>query len=209
MGYAVNGYTTGNKDKTMLVLNSGAVDLLTVPQLDYVVGHELGHIKSGHVLYHLMAQLFSNVIGMIPLGEALLTPIHYSLLYWQRMSEFTADRAGLLTCQDKDAAIEAIIKMAGAPLKYFDKLDKEAFLKQAEEFETRFSSIADSAIRTLSIASSTHPWTVYRAGELLKWIESGEYERILSEYAGIRHHCGGIIAKNATVCDTCGLPIHH
>ena len=99
--------------------------------------------------------------------------------------------------------------MAGAPLKYFDKLDKEAFLKQAEEFETRFSSIADSAIRTLSIASSTHPWTVYRAGELLKWIESGEYERILSEYAGIRHHCGGIIAKNATVCDTCGLPIHH
>ncbi len=28
-GYAVNGYTTGNKDKTMLVLNSGAVDLLT------------------------------------------------------------------------------------------------------------------------------------------------------------------------------------
>ena len=208
-GYAVNGYTTGNKDKTMLVLNSGAVDLLTVPQLDYVVGHELGHIKSGHVLYHLMAQLFSNVIGMIPLGEALLTPIHYSLLYWQRMSEFTADRAGLLTCQDKDAAIEAIIKMAGAPLKYFDKLDKEAFLKQAEEFETRFSSIADSAIRTLSIASSTHPWTVYRAGELLKCIDSGEYERILSEYAGIRHHCGGIIAKNATVCDTCGLPIHH
>ena len=80
-GYAVNGYTTGNKDKTMLVLNSGAVDLLTDSQLNYVVGHELGHIKSGHVLYHLMAQLFSSVIGMIPLGETLLTPIHYSLLY--------------------------------------------------------------------------------------------------------------------------------
>ena len=70
-GYAVNGYTTGNKDKTMLVLNSGAVDLLTDSQLNYVVGHELGHIKSGHVLYHLMAQLFSSVIGMIPLGETL------------------------------------------------------------------------------------------------------------------------------------------
>ena len=156
-----------------------------------------------------MAQLFSSVIGMIPLGETLLTPIHYSLLYWQRMSEFTADRAGLLTCQDKDAAIEAIIKMAGAPQKYFEKLDKEAFLKQAEEFETRFSSVADSAIRTLSIISSTHPWTVYRAGELLKWVESGEYEKILSEYAGVRHSCGGYISKNATVCDYCGLPIKH
>ncbi len=206
-GYDVNGYTTGNQDKTMLVLNSGAVDLLTDSQLNYVVGHELGHIKSGHVLYHLMAQLITSAIGMIPLGEALLTPIRYSLLYWQRMSEFTSDRAGLLTCQDKDAAIESIIKMAGAPQKYFDKLDKKAFLKQAEEFETRFSSVADSAIRTISIISSTHPWTVYRAGELIKWIESGEYDRILSDYAGVRHTCGNFIAKDATVCDFCGLPV--
>lgn len=207
--YAVNGYTTGNRDKTMLVLKTGAVDLLSKPQLDYVVGHEMGHIKSGHVLYHLMADLFSSVIGMIPLGETLLTPIHYALMYWQRMSEFSADRAGLLTCQDKDAAIEAIIKMAGVPQKYFEKLDKKAFLKQAEEFETRFSGMADGAIRTLSIMSSTHPWTVYRAGELIKWIESGEYDRILSEYAGVRHICGGIVAKDATVCDHCGLPITH
>ena len=190
----------------MLVLNSGAVDLLTDSQLNYVVGHELGHIKSGHVLYHLMAQLFSSVIGMIPLGETLLTPIQYSLLYWQRMSEFTADRAGLLTCQNKDAAIEAIIKMAGVPQKYFEKLDKEAFLKQAEEFETRFSSVADSAIRTLSIISSTHPWTVYRAGELLKWVGSGEYERILNEYAGVPCiHCDTPNAKNSTECPACGL----
>lgn len=206
-GYAVNGYTTGNKDRTMLVLNSGAVDLLTTSQLDYVVGHEMGHIKSGHVLYHLMAQLFSNAISDIPLAKKLSAPIYYSLLYWQRMSEFTADRAGLLTCQDKDAAIDAIIKMAGVPLKYFDSLDKEAFMKQAEEFETRFSSVADATIRFISIASSTHPWTVYRAGELLKWIESGEYDRILSEYAGVRHSCGNFISKDATVCDYCGLDI--
>ena len=209
-GYAVNGYTTGNNDKTMLVLNSGAIDLLTKPQLDYVVGHEMGHIKSGHVLYHLMAQLITSCISMIPLGEALLTPIHYGLIYWQRMSEFTADRAGLLACQDKDAAIECIIKMAGAPQKYFEQLNKEAFLKQAEEFETRFGNVADSAIKTISIMSSTHPWTVYRAGELLKWIESGEYDRILNEYGGIQcpHGCGNSVAKNATVCNRCGLPIN-
>lgn len=205
-GYAVNGYTTGNKDKTMLVLNSGAIDLLAESQLDYVVGHEMGHIKSGHVLYHLMAQLFSSAISMIPLGETLLTPIQYALLYWQRMSEFTADRAGLLACQNPDAVIEAIIKMAGVPQKYFEKLNKKAFLKQAEEFETRFGSVADSAIRTISIVSSSHPWTVYRAGELVKWIESGEYERILNEYAGVPCiHCDTPNAKNSTECPACGL----
>ncbi len=207
-GYAVNGYTTGNKDKTMLVLNSGAVDLLTETQLDYVIGHEMGHIKSGHVLYHLMASLISSCISMIPLGEALLTPIHYGLKYWQRMSEFTADRAGLLACQDKDAAIKAIIKMAGVPEKYFDKLNKEAFLKQAEEFETRFTNITDKAIKTLSILDMTHPWTVYRAGELIKWIDSGEYDRILNKYAGVEcPHCGHINSKNAKVCDKCGLSL--
>ena len=30
-----------------MVLNSGAVDLLTDQQLKFVVGHEMGHIKSG------------------------------------------------------------------------------------------------------------------------------------------------------------------
>lgn len=207
-GYAVNGYTTGNRDKTMLVLNSGAVDLLTKPQLDYVVGHEMGHIKSGHVLYHLMASLISSCISMIPLGEMAIAPIEYWLKYWQRMSEFTADRAGLLACQDKDAAINAIIKMAGVPEKYFNNLNKEAFLKQAEEFETRFSNLTDKAIKTLSILDMSHPWTVYRAGELIKWIDSGEYDRILKEYAGVEcPHCGHVNSKNAKVCDTCGVDI--
>ncbi len=205
-GYAVNGYTTGIKDRTLLVLNSGTIDLLNTSQLRYIVGHEMGHIKSGHVLYHMMAQYFSSIISMIPLGENLLRPIQYALLYWSRMSEFTADRAGLLACQDKDEAIKAITKMAGVPMKYFDTMNNAAFLKQAEEFEKLNNGAADSAMRTLSIMSSTHPWTVYRAGELLKWIESGEYDAIIKEYAGVPCiHCGSVVSPNALECHVCGL----
>ncbi len=205
-GYRINGYTTGNKDMTMLVLESGAIDLLTNQELDYVIGHEMGHIKSGHVIYHMMAQLFNSAIGLIPLGEALTTPIRYALFYWNRMSEFTADRAGLLSCQDKEAAIKAIIKMAGAPIKYFDHLNEEAFIKQADEFEKKYGGVANTAIKTLTIATSSHPWTVYRAGELLKWIDSGEYERILSKYSGFTCiHCGNSVAKETTMCPRCGL----
>lgn len=204
-GYAVNAYTTGIKDQTLLVLNSGAVDLLDDAQLKYVVGHEIGHIKSGHVLYHMMAQMFSTMMSMIPLGETLLTPIHYALLYWNRMSEFTADRAGLLACQNKDEAIKSIIKMAGVPMKYFNSLNEDSFIKQAEEFEKLNSGIADSAIRSLSIMTSSHPWTVYRAGELLKWIASGEYDRILKKYEGVACvHCGNILSKDATYCHVHG-----
>lgn len=204
-GYTVNAYTTGTKDKTLLVLNSGSVDLLNDVQLKYIVGHEMGHIKSGHVLYHMMAQMFSSMISLIPLADTFLTPIHYALLYWDRMSEFTADRAGLLACQNKDEAIKSIIKMAGVPMKYFKNINEDSFIKQAEEFEKLNSGIADSAIRSLSIMTSSHPWTVFRAGELLKWINSGEYDRILKKYEGVAcKHCGTILSKDATYCHVHG-----
>lgn len=200
-GYHVNGYTTGYKERTLMVLNSGAIDLLSDAQLRYIIGHEMGHIKSGHVIYHQMAAMFSMLIQAVPLGDALFAPIQYALLYWNRMSEFTADRAGLLACQDKDEVIKAIIKMAGVPMKYFNHLNEEAFIQQAIEFEKLNSGIADAAIRALTIISSTHPWTVYRAGELLKWIQSGEYDRIINQYEGVPcHYCGNIVSKNATYC---------
>lgn len=206
-GYSVNGYTTGTKNNTMLVLNSGAVDLMTERQLDFVIGHEMGHIKSGHVLYHTMAQLITSAISLIPLAGNLITPIRLGLLYWSRMSEFTADRAGLLACQDKKAVIDAIIKMSGAPQKMFDQLDEKAFLRQADEFESKFAGIADKSIKTMTIATSTHPWTVYRAGELMKWINSGEYERILNKYAAIQcSNTGMWVSKSEETCPYCGLP---
>lgn len=205
-GYAINGYTTGFKNNTLVVLNSGAIDLLSEKQLRFVIGHEAGHIKSGHILYHMMAQLFSLMIASIPLADTILAPIQLALMYWNRMSEFTADRAGLLACQDKDEAVKAIIKMAGIPIKYYGEINEDAFIKQAEEFEKKFSGIAEEAIKALSIMTSTHPWTVYRAGELLKWIESGEYEKLLNDYAGEECiHCGSPVAKGATFCHVCGL----
>lgn len=206
-GYDINGYTTGYKNNTIMMLNSGAIDLLTDTQLRYVIGHEMGHIKSGHVVYHQMADMFGQLMSILFLGETVLAPIQYALLYWCRMSEFTADRAGLLACQSEEEAIKAIIKMAGMPLKYFNKISNDAFIKQAEEFERLNSGVADSAIRTISIMSSSHPWTVYRAGELLKWIKSGEYQRIIDKYEGVPcKYCGNIVAKNATYCHVHGGP---
>ncbi len=206
-GYTINGYTTGTRNTTMLVLYSGAIDLLTENQLDFVIGHEMGHIKSGHVLYHTMAQLITSAMSLIPIAGNLITPIRLGLLYWSRMSEFTADRAGLLACQDKKAVLDAIIKMSGAPQKMFGNLDEEVFMRQAEEFENKFAGLADKSIKTLTIATSTHPWTVYRAGELLKWIKSGEYDRLLQKYAAMQcRNSGGWVSKNETVCPYCGLP---
>ena len=209
-GYNINGYTTGYKEDTLLVLNSGTVDLLTEDELRYVAGHEMGHIKSGHVLYHTMGNLFNTAISQLPVVSSLATPIYYTLMYWIRMSEFTADRAGLLACQNIDAAISAIIKMSGLPLKYFDHMNHEAFIKQATEFKGSFSGFTDNIIKTVTIAGSTHPWTVLRAAELLEWYYSGGYQQVLDNAQVItcpNADCGMQIPAESKKCPYCGWDI--
>lgn len=204
-GHFINAYTTGYKDSTLLVLYSGAVDLMSEEELRFIVGHEMGHIKSGHVLYHMMAQMFSNIISNIAIASPLVQPIYYALMYWNRMSEFTADRAGLLACQDVDAAINAIVKMSGIPGKYFETMNRDAFLQQAKDFEVKYGGTMDTIIKGISIVNDSHPWTIMRAAELIKWVESGEYESILESCQSKKCPvCQQEIAGGEIVCPYCG-----
>lgn len=203
--YAINAYTTGYKDNTILVIHSGAVDLMKDEELSFVVGHEMGHIKSGHVLYHVMVQFFAQIIASSVLAGKLLVPIQIGLNYWNRMSEFTADRAGLLVCQDLDAALNSIMKMAGIPKKYFNIADPHIFAQQAKEFMTKYGDTADTIIRNISILDDTHPWTIMRAYELIRWVEVGDYVKILNDNAGkICLMCKKTVDKNFDVCPVCG-----
>jgi hypothetical protein len=199
-GYYINAFTTGIEEDTLLVLYSGAVDLLQDDELSFIIGHEMGHIKSRHVLYHSLAINFSKFINNIPVVSDLIVP---ALLYWSRMSEFTADRAGLLACQDEDAALRTVMKMAGVPQKYFESMDRRVFLEQAKEFEDLLTG-SEKALKGLSSLDNTHPWTILRAAELIKWIESGEYGRILEEYSPVQcPHCRKDIPKGSVICPYC------
>lgn len=203
-GYFINAYTTGYKEDTLLTLYSGAVDLLSKEQLDFIIGHEMGHIKSKHVIYHVMASKIVAKSSQLPIASELILPITFGLIYWYRMSEFTSDRAGLLACQNPDAAIETIIKMTGVPKKYYNSVSKEVFLEQAKEFEYLLSG-PEKIIKNISVLDNTHPWTVLRAAELIKWIDSGEYQRILDKYSAIQcPHCSSEIPQGLTECPVCG-----
>lgn len=178
-GYNINAFTVGSENP-IIVLNSGLVDLCNDEEILFVIGHECGHIKSNHMLYHMMANVISYVIDVIPGGNLIAAPIQYALYYWTRMSEFTADRAGLLCCQNKDAVMHAFMKMAGMPISEFNKTNNyQTFIKQAEEFEQLDYDAMSKVIKYISIANASHPWTVMRAAELLNWINSGEYNKFI------------------------------
>lgn len=177
-GYNINACTVG-AENPIIVLNSGLIDLCDDEEIMFVIGHELGHVKSNHMLYHMMAQVINIIISMIPFGSLAAAPVQFALFYWDRMSEFTADRAGLLCCQNKDAAIRAFMKMAGMPIKQFNDMKYQTFIQQAKDFKQLDFDGMNKIIKTISIADDTHPWTVMRAAELLNWIESREYGKYL------------------------------
>jgi RNA polymerase subunit RPABC4/transcription elongation factor Spt4 len=96
------------------------------------------------------------------------------------MSEFTADRAGLLVCQDKDKAISTLVKTARLPSKHIEDDCNEAFIKQTREFEGVDSDEWISKTFKTARPDPSINWAVLRASELLKWVESGEYDSVLS-----------------------------
>ena len=165
-GYNINAFTVGS-EHPIIVLNSGLIDMCDDDEIMFIIGHELGHIKSNHMLYHMMASVINMAIDSIPGGNL----VQYALYYWNRMSEFTADRAGLLCCQNKDAAIRMFMKMAGMPLKEFNNVNYQSFIKQASEFKMLDEDGMSKLIKFISIADDSHPWTVMRAAELLNWMK--------------------------------------
>ena len=179
-GYGINAFTVG-AENPIVVLDSGLMDLCDEDEKLFVIGHELGHIKSNHMLYHMMAQLINYVIDIVPGGSLVAAPLRYALLYWDRMSEFTADRAGMLCCQNRDAAVRAFVKMAGLPISQYGQMNVQSFLQQAKDFDDLDYENLNRFFKLVSILDSTHPWTVMRAAELIKWIDSGAYSKLLFE----------------------------
>lgn len=203
-GGDINAFTAG-VERPLIVLNSGAIDSLTEDELFFVIAHEVGHIKSNHVFYYQIAE-FMPVIGEIlgaatfGIGELLGTGLQIALLNWKRTSEFTADRAGLLACQDANVAITAMMKLAGLPHKFKDAVNPEDFITQAREFEALDMDKLSWIAKGLSTMGQTHPWTVMRANQFLTWIDSGEYQRVLDNPQGAPQLPPGVKA----FCNQCG-----
>ncbi len=211
-GQQVNAHTTG-VERPLVAVYSWLVDMMTDEELQYVIAHELGHIKSRHVLYHQLASIlvtFGQIIGNVTLGigNLLATGIQIPLMHWYRMSEFTCDRAGLLVVQDVDVVNSATMKMAGVPFTQKDQMNPEAWRDQAREFQDYdYDTLKNiSKLWTLYNPGSTmsHPFTVIRAAEIEKWVADGSYERVLRrETAG----AGPRIGAGVVVCQRCGNPL--
>ena len=172
----VNAGAYGMKEP-FIILNSGTIALLTDEQVAYVLGHEVGHVMSDHVLYRTMTVLLMELAKMgFPIVGLAARAILVALLEWSRKSELSSDRAGLLAIQDPDQVMASMLKMAGGGDDAETSLPD--FIRQAEEYRES-GDLADQVFKVLNLLGQSHPFWVLRLSELRGWIEAGSYDRVL------------------------------
>ena len=166
--------------RPMIVVFSSSLLLFEPDELETVLAHEVGHILSDHVLYQTALAI---VLQLVPLGRipALaglpLVAIRSALLEWSRAAELSSDRAATLV-ENRDPLVTArtLMVLAGGVLS--SRLHLDAFLKPGQDFHA-WSSSWDRVSRQVSQLNLTHSFPVRRVPELMDWVQSGEYDRIV------------------------------
>jgi Zn-dependent protease with chaperone function len=175
----VNAMALG-MDKPFIVLNSGLVELMDPEEIRFVIGHELGHVLSGHAVYNTMLYnliLLAQRLALVPFAWIGLKAVIWGLEEWHRKAEMSCDRAGLLATQDVDAARRSLMKLAGG--RRLSELSSDEFHRQAREYDA-VPDVRESLLKLLQLQGTTHPFAVVRFAELDRWADEGEYRQILA-----------------------------
>jgi Zn-dependent protease with chaperone function len=137
---ARNAMTFGSEEKPYLILNSALLKLLTRQEVMAVIAHEIAHVKSGHMIYHTLAEVLGGGIDLSAslMGFNVLSiPIRLALLSWHRESEVSADRASLLAVDDIEVVGSLLRKLgagrASTPLKQSELEHNPGMLETVEE----------------------------------------------------------------------------
>jgi Zn-dependent protease with chaperone function len=172
---AANAMTIG-AGRPIVVVNSELVQLLDGEQLRGVFAHEAGHVLSDHVLYRTALVILMSVTAL-PGVPVPLFPLKTALMEWYRASELSCDRAAALVTRDPLAVCRTLMVIAaGAEAA---NLDLDVFMRQGQDYREQASPF-DRISRLLVDLNLTHPMSVQRVHELMQWIKSGDYDRIVA-----------------------------
>ncbi|HWI61318.1 MAG TPA: M48 family metallopeptidase [Symbiobacteriaceae bacterium] len=175
----INAFTAGTDDFAFVAIAPTMLHLFTPEELVFIVGHECGHIASGHMTYHTLGSLVANGLGAF-LGPFSTLPT-LPLQAWVRRGEVTADRAGLLCCGDLEVACRALKRLVvglGNP----DEIDTDDFIRQSQEMSRQHSSA------NLMEYLQTHPMIPRRLHMLKLFAQSELYYELSGKTppAGLR-----------------------
>jgi Zn-dependent protease with chaperone function len=169
-----NAVTIGSQNP-MIVIGSALARELGSAEQRGVIAHELGHILSDHVVYMTALDILvrgTNLPGIVGLP---LRAVRAVLLEWFRAAELSCDRAATLAVRDPRIICRTLMVVAaGLPA---ERLDLDAFMAQAMEYEN-WEDPHDRVRRFFLEIGVSHPNAVRRVSEVMRWVQSGDYDRI-------------------------------
>lgn len=183
----VNAYTAC-PDRPIICIYGYLLDMLEDDELMFVIGHELSHIKSQHIIYkqlgmmladNLLSVILSTVPGLGAIGQAGVAALNYAYYEWSKAAEYSCDRGGYLACQNFTASCKGLMKLAGSSKQYVDELNLDEFIQQSREFKDLDSSALGMIQKIILSYGRSHPWAVSRVSELIKFNDSGMYDDVL------------------------------
>jgi Zn-dependent protease with chaperone function len=183
----VNAFT-GGVEKPIIVLHSSLIERLNDEETLAVIAHEVGHIHAEHVLYLTAARLLEAIanvsLAATPIAaiikDILSMTMRGALMAWARRAELSCDRAAMLVVQDKHVIGRTMMKLCGGT--FASKIDYDLFLEQAKEFQKNYDEKAlDRFWADIITAGLSHPFPVWRVAEIMKWVDDGEYDKVMEK----------------------------
>ena len=142
------------KGRLLLLVSSALLEGFEPAELQFVVGHELGHYLFDH---HAVPT------GALLRGGTRISPsLTLRLFAWQRYAEISADRAGLVCAGGLEPAARSLFKLASGLKGDRISVRIDQFLAQVGDLrrEAESQATADEAVRSDWFA--THPFSPLR-----------------------------------------------
>jgi len=143
-----------------IVLTSRLIELLSLEELQFVIGHEVAHYVYQHALYPNHNNVEDRNLKL-------------NILNLSRAAEISADRIGFLACASLDASLRANFKLAsGLSDKHFN-FKPSTYLDQLRDLEDLGKSSSE--------LWSTHPSFLIRMQSLIWFSMTKEYHEFFDQ----------------------------
>ncbi len=160
----------------LLIIPDFIVDDFDDDMLRFSIGRAVTALKSDACQIRMLAgaMLTGMNIAAIPGLKELASPI---IADWFRKAGLTEDRGGLLACQNEEAALRVLMRMAGMPMRYLHSGITVDYLRAYQNHP-----LLSKMSQYINTINRIEHWNNHRIACLHQWYTSGQYDDLIEEY---------------------------
>ncbi len=166
-------------DSVYIMLTSGILEKFSNDELQFVIGHEIGHYVLGHHRW--------PIGPILDFSQGRLSPVQAMKLYsWKRNAEISADRIGYLCCENFDAVSNAFFKLSSGVTDSSLEFKVSEYIDQFKELKAEMLKDADADNESYNPQDwySSHPFSPMRIQALELFSRSETFNQLVGKEGG-------------------------